>query len=156
MKKDVMTANKLTGSQVAHMMHITDVAEGDYLLFKENQHHDLVAIRSFDETAFIGRVLSAPVKGFAGYYEFKTDLHENGYQHHLSDLIAIVKDLLTEQQRNSVNGLINTSADDCRVSLNYITDSEVLIEALRLTTERGYKTQSGHIQRRINKLSKIK
>lgn len=148
------TAEKLTGAQVAHMMHITDVKENDLLLFKRNQHQELVAIDTLDNKAFIGKVLSAPVKGFGGYYEFKTDLHPEGYKHHLNDLVAIVKDLLTPQQRTRAKGLVYTSADDCKVSLNFETDLSVLNEALRLAQKHEYKTKVAHIERKIRQLGK--
>lgn len=53
----------------------------------------------------------------------------------------------------TVNGLVNTSADDCKISLLYVTDLELLREALaECHRTGGNKTKAGHIQRRIRQL----
>lgn len=72
------------------------------------------------------------------------------------DAEIIVQDSLTREQRKSAKNLVYTSADDCRVSLNFATDTTVLTEALRLAQEEGFKTKANHIQRKINQLLKGK
>lgn len=55
---------------------------------------------------------------------------------------------------NKVNRLANTSADDCKVSLNYEFDILVLREALKLCETRKEKTKAKHISSRIRQLEK--
>lgn len=61
---------------------------------------------------------------------------------------------LTPQQRKRAENLVYTSADECRVSLDFVEDLDVLNEARRLANHHGYKTKVGHIDRRIRRLSK--
>ena len=52
----------------------------------------------------------------------------------------------------SVNSLVNTSADDCKISLQYYTDINLLREALTACKTGGHKTKAAHIARRIKQL----
>lgn len=53
---------------------------------------------------------------------------------------------------HTVKGLLNTSADDCKASLNFITDVALLRQALATAQEQGQKTKAAHIARRIKQL----
>lgn len=59
-------------------------------------------------------------------------------------------DRLTRQAR----GLVNTSVDDCRNSLNFVSDCAVLREGLRLSEEFGHVTRAKLFKSRIRKLEK--
>lgn len=52
----------------------------------------------------------------------------------------------------TVNSLLNTSADDCKISLMYVTDVPLLLKALATAQEQGQKTKAQHIDRRIKQL----
>lgn len=52
----------------------------------------------------------------------------------------------------SVNSLVNTSADDCKISLRFYTDINLLREALLACETYGQKTKAKHIARRIKQL----
>lgn len=52
----------------------------------------------------------------------------------------------------TVNSLLNTSADDCKISLAFVTDVALLRQALAAAEERGEKTKTKHIAHRIKQL----
>lgn len=54
----------------------------------------------------------------------------------------------------TVNGLVHTSTDDCKISLQYVNDASLLNEALLLATGLGYKTKAKHISSRIKQIEK--
>lgn len=54
----------------------------------------------------------------------------------------------------TVNGLVNTSADDCKISLRFVTDLELLREALRVCQIQGHTTKVKHISSRIRQIEK--
>jgi hypothetical protein len=54
----------------------------------------------------------------------------------------------------TVNSLVHTSADDCKISLKYVHDTELLNEALLLATGLGRKTIAKHITSRIKQIEK--
>ena len=56
--------------------------------------------------------------------------------------------------QKKVNSLTNTSADDCKTSLHFVTDIDVLHAALEQCTINGQKTSAKHISARINQLAK--
>ena len=56
--------------------------------------------------------------------------------------------------QQAVMRLVCTSADDCKTSLNFVTDLDVLHEALEQCTVRGEKTNAKYISSRINQLEK--
>ena len=49
---------------------------------------------------------------------------------------------------------VNTSADDCKISLMYENDIELLQEALRQCQNFGHVTKTKHITSRIRQLEK--
>jgi hypothetical protein len=53
-----------------------------------------------------------------------------------------------------VRGLVGTSADDCKTSLNFVTDMDVLREALRRAEAMSATTKAKHIAARIRKLER--
>jgi hypothetical protein len=55
---------------------------------------------------------------------------------------------------DKVSALVNTSADDCRISLLYVTDLDVLGRALDQCREFNKKTHTRHIASRIRRLEK--
>ena len=48
-----------------------------------------------------------------------------------------------------VRNLVGTSADDCKTSLNFVTDGAVLAEALKRAEATGQKTKAKYIAARI-------
>jgi hypothetical protein len=54
----------------------------------------------------------------------------------------------------SVKGLCNTSADDCKISLRYVTDLGMLKEALATCIEQKQITKIKHIKCRIKQLER--
>lgn len=52
----------------------------------------------------------------------------------------------------SANSLVNTSADDCKISLQYYKDIDLLREALAACKTAGHKTKVWYIARRIKQL----
>lgn len=61
---------------------------------------------------------------------------------------------LTEDQQRRIMTLTNTSADDCKTSLNFEKDMKVLLACLEIVTDREEKTKAKHLSARINQLEK--
>jgi len=53
---------------------------------------------------------------------------------------------------NTVQGLLNTSVDDCKISLQHVTDLNLLRELLLKCEEREHKTRAGYVRQRIKQL----
>ena len=54
----------------------------------------------------------------------------------------------------TVSSLMNTSADDCKISLTFVDDLDFLREALSKAVEKGFTTKIKHIQSRIRLLER--
>lgn len=54
----------------------------------------------------------------------------------------------------TVNGLINTSADDCKISLRFVTDLDLLRQVLQKATEFNQVTKIKHISSRIRQIER--
>ena len=53
---------------------------------------------------------------------------------------------------HTVSGLLNTSVDDCMVTMQHITDIQLLRELLAECDRTGHKTRSQIVSRRIKQL----
>lgn len=61
---------------------------------------------------------------------------------------------MSKTNKRQISALINTSADDCKVSLRFFKADglPILREALRQAEATEQKTKAGHIRRRIRQL----
>lgn len=97
--------------------------------------------------------VSGPVQGYRCIsMGVKPSVHYRIKPNHVCDLFPEMNKPPVDQKR--VNRLIHTSVDDCRTSLNYESDLDVLDAALIQGVELGHKTRCKVIAARIKKLTK--
>lgn len=51
-----------------------------------------------------------------------------------------------------IKSLINTSVDDCKISIGHVSDVGMLLELLAECNRIGHKTRARHVSRRIKQL----
>lgn len=59
--------------------------------------------------------------------------------------------MVAEEVRRKAAGLVNTSVDDCRTSLFFEADRDVVREALRIAEDFGHKTRAGMLRAKIKR-----
>jgi len=64
--------------------------------------------------------------------------------------------MTTAQRTKAISGLIHTSVDDCRISLEGYTDPTFLCDLLIECKRRGHTSREQAVRRRISKLIKAK
>lgn len=62
----------------------------------------------------------------------------------------------TSQRTKIISGLIHTSVDDCRISLNGYTDPTLLCDLLIKCNSMGHMSREQVVRQRISKLMKMK
>ncbi len=55
---------------------------------------------------------------------------------------------------NQVKKLVHTSADDCKISLHFVTDATVIREAMEECRALGYISKVKHLEQRLKQLEK--